>query len=102
MVTLIETLIGKGLQLSIYDRDVSLARLFGANKEYIEGQIPHIAQLMRTSIDEVLEFADVLVIGNKAEHFKEIEQRQKEGQVVIDLVRLFEKTSDNNYQGICW
>ena len=102
MVTLIETLIGKGLQLSIYDRDVSLARLFGANKEYIEGQIPHIAQLIRTSIDEVLEFADVLVIGNKAEHFKEIEQRQKEGQVVIDLVRLFEKTSDNNYQGICW
>ena len=102
MVTLIETLIGKGLQLSIYDRDVSLARLFGANKEYIEGQIPHIAQLMRTSIDEVLEFADVLVIGNKAEHFKEIEQQQKEGQVVIDLVRLFEKISDNNYQGICW
>lgn len=102
MVTLIETLIGKGLQLSIYDRDVSLARLFGANKEYIEGQIPHIAQLMRTSIDEVLEFADVLVIGNKAEHFKEIEQRQKDGQVVIDLVRLFEKTSDDGYQGICW
>lgn len=102
MVTLIETLIGKGLQLSIYDRDVSLARLFGANKEYIEGQIPHIAQLMSTSIDDVLAFADVLVIGNKAEHFKEIEQRQKEGQVVIDLVRLFEKTSDNNYQGICW
>ncbi len=57
---------------------------------------------MRTSIDEVLDFADVLVIGNKAEHFKEIEQRQKEGQVVIDLVRLFEKTSDNGYQGICW
>jgi len=102
MVTLIETLIGKGLQLSIYDRDVSLARLFGANKEYIEGQIPHIAQLMSTNIDEVLEFADVLVIGNKAEQFKEIEQRQKEGQVVIDLVRLFEKTSDDNYQGICW
>lgn len=66
MVTLIETLIGKGLQLQIYDRDVSLARLFGANKEYIERQIPHIAQLMRTSIDEVLEFAEVLVLGNKA------------------------------------
>ncbi len=102
MVTLIETLIGKGLQLNIYDRDVSLARLFGANKEYIERQIPHIAQLMRTSIDEVLEFADVLVLGNKAEEFNAIEQKRKEGQIVIDLVRLFDRTSSDNYQGICW
>jgi GDP-mannose 6-dehydrogenase len=102
MVTLIETLIGKGLQLNIYDRDVSLARLFGANKEYIERQIPHIAQLMRGSIDEVLESAEVLVIGNKAEEFNVIDQKRKEGQVVIDLVRLFDKTSDDGYQGICW
>ena len=102
MVTLIETLIGKGLQLQIYDRDVSLARLFGANKEYIERQIPHIAQLMRTSIDEVLEFAEVLVLGNKNEEFKAIEQTRREGQVVIDLVRLFDTTSSDCYQGICW
>ncbi len=102
MVTLIETLIGKGLQLSIYDRDVSLARLFGANKEYIERQIPHIAQLMRANMEEVLDFAEILVVGNKAEEFKEIERKQKEDQVVIDLVRLFKKTSDDSYQGICW
>lgn len=102
MVTLIETLIGKGLQLNIYDRDVSLARLFGANKEYIERQIPHIAQLMRSSIDDVLEFAEVLVVGNKAEEFNAIEEKRKESQVVIDLVRLFDKTSGENYQGICW
>ncbi|HLA11553.1 MAG TPA: UDP-glucose/GDP-mannose dehydrogenase family protein [Pyrinomonadaceae bacterium] len=102
MVTLIETLIGKGLQLNIYDRDVSLARLFGANKEYIERQIPHIAQLMCSSIDEVLEFSEVLVVGNKAKELCELELKQKEGQVVIDLVRLFNKTSDETYQGICW
>jgi GDP-mannose 6-dehydrogenase len=102
MVTLIEMLIGKGLQLSIYDRDVSLARLFGANKEYIERQIPHIAKLMRGSIEEVLKFAEVLVVGNKDEEFSEIEHMQKEGQVVIDLVRLFNKTSGDSYLGICW
>ena len=102
IVTLIETLLGKGIQLVVYDKEVSLARLFGANKEYIERQIPHIAQLMRSSIDEVLEFAEVLVIGNNAEEFRQIEQKQREGQVVIDLVRLFDKTSDETYQGICW
>jgi GDP-mannose 6-dehydrogenase len=102
MVTLIETLIGKGLQLNVYDRDVSLARLFGANKEYIERQIPHIAQLMRTDMEEVLDFAEVIVVGNKSEEFKQIEQKRKQDQVVIDLVRLLNKTSSDNYQGICW
>jgi GDP-mannose 6-dehydrogenase len=102
MVALIETLIGKGLQLAIYDRDVSLARLFGANKEFIESGIPHISQLMRSSISEVVESADVIIIGNKAEEFRQIEHERRADQVVIDLVRLFEKTSDETYQGICW
>src|SRR6185369_554666 len=102
MVSLIESLIGKGLQLMIYDRDVSLARLFGANKEYIEHQIPHISQLMTTSREEVMEFAEVLVIGNKADEFKEIEGKRRSDQIVIDLVRLFESTSNESYHGICW
>jgi GDP-mannose 6-dehydrogenase len=44
----------------------------------------------------------VLVVGNKAEEFNAIEQKRKEGQIVIDLVRLFDKTSGGGYQGICW
>ena len=101
MVTLIETLIGKGLQLAIYDRDVSLARLFGANKEYIEREIPHISQLMRGSVDEVISDSEVIVIGNKADEFRSIET-QIEGHVVLDLVRIFDRTSDGSYEGICW
>jgi GDP-mannose 6-dehydrogenase len=103
MVSLIETLIGKGTQLAIYDRDVSLARLFGANKEYIEREIPHISQLMRASAEEVLEHAEVLVVGNKAEEFRDIAARLRPGQKLIDLVRLFEdRTTDASYEGICW
>ena len=102
MVTLIETLLGKGFEILVYDRDVSLARLVGANKEYIERQIPHIAQLMSTEFDKLLEFADVLVIGNKSEEFRRIQSSHRAGQVIIDLVRLFPTTSDETYQGICW
>ena len=102
MVTLIETLIGKGLQLKIYDRNISLARLFGANKEYIEIQIPHISQLLSESIDEVLGFADVLIIGHKAEEFVQLKKKQRSDQVMIDLVRLFDERSDESYWGICW
>lgn len=102
MVTLIEALIGKGLQLLIYDRDVSLARLVGANREYIERQIPHIAQLMRTNLEEVVNSADVLVVGNRSEEFSDVVREPRPGQVIIDLVRLLNRSSDNTYQGICW
>ncbi|HEY0407143.1 MAG TPA: hypothetical protein VGC89_15535, partial [Pyrinomonadaceae bacterium] len=81
----------------------SLARLFGANKQYIEREIPHISQLMRASIDEVLEHAEVLIVGNKAEEFSDITTKLRSGQTLIDLVRLFaDRTTDGAYQGICW
>ena len=103
MVELIEALIGKGMRLAIYDRDVSLARLFGANKEYIEREIPHISQLMRAAMEEVLECSDLLIIGNKSEEFREIQSRLRSDQTVIDLVRIFEgRRTDGAYQGICW
>jgi len=103
MVTLIETLIGKGMQLAIYDRDVSLARLVGANKEYIEREIPHISKLMRDSIEAVVEDSDVIIVGNHAEEFRRVGEQLRQDQQLIDLVRLFEgRTSSGNYEGICW
>ncbi len=103
MVTLIEALIGKGMQLAIYDRYVSLARLFGANKEYIEREIPHISQLMRASITEVVNNSDVLIIGNQAAEFREIDLQTRGNKIIIDLVRIFAgRISDEWYQGICW
>jgi GDP-mannose 6-dehydrogenase len=103
MVNLIETLIGKGYQLSIYDRDVSLARLFGANKEYIEREIPHISQLIKLSIAGVVDEAEVLLIGNKAAEFREIAALLRSDHTVIDLVRVFDaEPANGQYQGICW
>ncbi len=103
MVTLIETLIGKGFELAIYDRDVSLARLVGANKEYIEREIPHISKLMRDTIEGVVSDSDIVIIGNQAEEFRSVGERLRKDQRIIDLVRLFDgRTSNENYQGICW
>ena len=102
IVTLIETLIGKGFELALYDKHVSVAKLVGANKEYIEREIPHISKLMRTSVDGVLQDSDIVIIGNHAEEFRDITERLRADQQVIDLVRLFDRTSNENYQGICW
>lgn len=103
VVTVIERLIGKGYDVKLYDKEVSIARLIGANKAYIENEIPHISRLMAESVDEVLENSEVVVIGNKALEFKMIEEKINDDLVVIDLVRIFgDKITDKNYHGICW
>jgi GDP-mannose 6-dehydrogenase len=103
VVSVIERLIGKGYDIKLYDREVSVAKLVGANKEYIEREIPHISNLMANEIDEVLNHAEVILIGNSAKEFQEIEPKLRKEQMVVDLVRIFGKrTSDENYQGICW
>jgi len=101
MVTLVESLLGKGLQLAIYDGDISLALLLGTNKEYIEREIPHISQLMRDSVDEVLDHSEVIVVGKKAEEFR-LKLKPKDTQIVIDLVRIFEQSFGDGYQGLSW
>jgi GDP-mannose 6-dehydrogenase len=104
LVELIETLIGKGYQVKVYDKNVSLARLHGANRAYIEREIPHIATLMCNSIDEVLGQSEVIIIGNKAPEFRAVPQQVRPGQVVIDLVRISNEIDGFNsqYEGICW
>lgn len=104
MVYLVETLLGKGYDIKIYDRNVSLARLVGANKRYIEQFIPHISSLMSTSLEEVVEHAEVLVIGNRSVAFGEVIERLFNGHHVIDLVHLpvdLDRVGQG-YRGICW
>jgi GDP-mannose 6-dehydrogenase len=102
IVTLIETLIGKGFELALYDRHVSVAKLVGANKEYIEREIPHISKLMRSSVNAVLADSDVVIIGNRADEFRSVAEGLRSDQQLIDLVRLFDQVSNENYHGICW
>jgi GDP-mannose 6-dehydrogenase len=104
MVVLIETLIGKGYQVKIYDKNVSLARLHGANRAYIEREIPHIATLMCDSIEQVVSESEVIVIGNRDAAFADVLPNLDGDQTAIDLVRITDRAADLNhhYGGICW
>lgn len=102
IVDVIEYLIGKGYELKLYDKNVSLAALTGANRDYILNHIPHISKLMVENMQDVLDFAETLVIGNGAEEFKSVPASLKEGQVVVDLVRVVKDKSGSQYDGICW
>lgn len=103
IVTLAERLIGKGIELAIYDRDVAQANLIGSNREFIEREVPHIWSLMRPTIADVVAFGETIVIGNGTREFREIAPMLRSDQKVIDLVRAFgSRTSGDGYQGIAW
>ena len=104
MVTLTEALIGKGMELKIYDANVAIARLFGANKQYIEEQVPHISSLMCEDIGEVVRHGEIIVVGNKAPEFDHALSERSRSATVFDLVRLDEtnRTPMEDYVGVCW
>lgn len=102
LVDVIEHLLGKGYELKLYDKNVNLAALTGANQDYILNHIPHISKLMVESMDEVLAFADTIVIGNGAAEFKTVPGLLKPGQSLVDLVRISAAQSGGQYDGICW
>jgi len=103
VVELTERLLGKGFDLRIYDSNVSIARIHGANRDYILNRIPHISRLMVASIGAVMRHAETIVIGNAAPEFRDVPKRLGEHQSVIDLVRISDSRSVAGvYEGICW
>jgi GDP-mannose 6-dehydrogenase len=103
VVELIERLIGKGYDLALYDKNVSVAKLVGANRDFILNRIPHISNLMVEAIDEVIKNSEVIVIGTGDPAFADIGGLIGEEQHVVDLTRVADKmTGDPRYDGICW
>jgi len=102
VIELIERLIGKGYDLRLYDKNVSLSRLVGANRDFILNHIPHISRLMVDDIDTVLGHAQTIVIGNKDPDFRSVPQRLRDDQVLVDLARISENRSNGKYEGISW
>jgi len=103
MIEIIERLLGKGYDLRIYDRNVHVASLVGANRDFILNRIPHISKLMAESMDAVLAHAQTIVIGNNDPDFAQVPEQLHSDQYLVDFVRITERRSeDGNYDGICW
>jgi len=88
MIEIIERLAGKGYDLRIYDKNVHVAKLVGANRDFILNHIPHVSKLMVDDIDAVLKHAQTIVIGNQDADFRTIPGRLHDGQCVVDLVHI--------------
>jgi GDP-mannose 6-dehydrogenase len=103
MVELIERMIGKGYDMRLYDRNVHLSQLVGANRQYILNTIPHLAKLMADSIEDVLDHAELILIGTSDPGYRDALSRLSSRQVIVDMVRIpeFEGLSEQ-YDGINW
>jgi GDP-mannose 6-dehydrogenase len=99
VVELVERLLGKGHEIRIFDRNVNLSRLVGANRAYVYQHLPHIAKLMVDQVEEVVHHAGTLVIGNRDRYFADVVGRLNSAQRVVDLVRI---DAAGAYNGICW
>lgn len=103
VIEVIERLIGKGYDLRIYDKNVKIASLVGANRDFILNHIPHISRLMVNDAETVLNHGQTIVIGNNDPEFKRVPERLHEGQHLVDFVRITEgRSSNGKYEGICW
>jgi GDP-mannose 6-dehydrogenase len=104
IVQLVETLNGKGLKVRIYDNNVSLSKIFGGNKAFIEQVLPHISAMMSGSMEEVVQSSDVIVVGHDLQdRGEQLIGLLKPGQLVIDLVKIANRQfQPAAYEGICW
>jgi GDP-mannose 6-dehydrogenase len=104
IVKVAETLLGKGFSIAIYDSNVNISRLVGANRAYIEQEIPHIALLMKKDIEDVLDHAEVILIANNDAEFGDVLKKLRRDQVVLDLVRTSKESTPATglYEGISW
>jgi GDP-mannose 6-dehydrogenase len=103
VIEVIERLLGKGYDLRIYDKNVKIASLVGANRDFILNRIPHISRLMVDHVEAILDHAQTIVIGNKDPEFQTVPAQLRDGQTIVDFVRITDSRSENGkYDGICW
>ena len=104
LVSIAEQFIGKGLNLRVYDPEVHLSRLLGANRRFIEQHVPHIGSLMREDIESVIGESDVLVVGlSDAKIFDALARHVREDQMILDLVNIPKRESlRGRLVGLCW
>jgi GDP-mannose 6-dehydrogenase len=99
LVLLTEYLIGRGYELRIYDRNVSLAAIFGSNREFIEREIPHIQRVLTEDLEEFLRFSEIIVVGHPP---PPQDVWRFTGKTVVDLVRITSERQGEDYHGLSW
>lgn len=102
IVDVVESLLGKGFEIRIYDKNVKVSELTGTNKDFIMAKIPHLQHFVSDNIEEVCHDSDVLVVTNKEKEFANL-LAQYPQKIVVDLVRQWKDVDyEGHYEGLSW
>jgi GDP-mannose 6-dehydrogenase len=104
ILRVISSLVGKGYGILLHDPNIDMERVLGANRRFVEDEVPYLPERLRASLDEVVEGSDVLVIGNRSAEYRGIGARLRPGQAVVDLVAAVDRRTvpDGEYHGLAW
>ena len=102
IVDVVESLLGKGFEIRIYDKNVKVSELTGTNKDFIMAKIPHLQHFVSADLEEVCRESDVLVVTNKEKEFAELLARYP-NKIIVDLVRQWKEVDyEGHYEGLSW
>lgn len=100
LLHVVKRLLGEGCEVQIYDPNVSWSCLYGANKQFAESEIPHIASLLRPTLEEVVRNSELIVIGNSDSEYSALREWLRPDQIVLDFARL--PNLPPQAEGLCW
>ena len=103
LVEVAERLYGKGYDLRIYDRNVHYDALNGTNLSFAKARMPHLSKLLVNDMEDIYDHAEVIVVGNADPSFRDVMERCRPEQSVVDLVHINAgQRTNGSYEGLCW
>ncbi|HEY6196524.1 MAG TPA: nucleotide sugar dehydrogenase [Candidatus Eisenbacteria bacterium] len=104
ILRVIGALVGKGHDVRLHDPSLDMARVLGANRRFVEDELPYLPERLRPDLDEVLAHAEVVIIGNRSAEYRTLGPRIRAGQVVVDLVAALDRgtVTAGEYHGLAW
>ena len=104
ILRVIGTLVGKGYPVLLHDPNIDMERVLGANRRFVEDEVPYLPERLRGDLDDVLANSDVLIVGNRAAQYRDIGPKLKSGQVLVDLVAAVDRktVTHGEYHGLAW
>jgi len=97
-------LVGKGYSLLLHDPNVDMERVLGANRQFVEEEVPYLPERLRSDLREVVTRSEIVVIANGSRAYREVGAMLSKDQELVDLVHAVDPATvpTGRYHGLAW